>query len=62
MINTKTNDFLNNMTKLVNESELPPCVVRMALDLVRGQVAQLEVQALRQEADTAKAKEGAAGE
>ena len=54
-INKATNDFLTGLLQLVSGSGLPACNVRLALDLVRGQVAELERQAIEQE----KAKEKA---
>lgn len=56
MINTKTNEFLTALAKLVAECGLPACNARMALDLVRNQVMDLERQAVEQEkaAETAK--------
>lgn len=54
MINTKTNEFIAALSKLVGECGLPVCVARMALDLVRNQVAQLEAKALAKEAEAAK--------
>lgn len=49
MINTKTNEFLTALAKLVAECGLPTCNARMALDLVRNQVMDLERQAVEQE-------------
>lgn len=48
-INQKTNQFLTKLTDLVKNCGLPACNARMALDLVRNQVAQLEAQAMEQE-------------
>lgn len=56
-INTKTNEFLTALAKLVGESQLPACNARMALDLVRNQVAALERQAIEQEKAAEAAKE-----
>lgn len=58
MLNTKTNDFLVALAKLVQESGLPPVNARLALDLVRSQLVDLERAAIEQEKQQAeKAKE-----
>lgn len=62
MINTKTNDFITDLSKLVWECGLPVCVARMALDLMRGQLVQLEAKALAQEAEVAKEQVAEAAE
>ncbi|MCC8181931.1 MAG: hypothetical protein LIO45_02970 [Clostridiales bacterium] len=64
-INGATNEFLDNLTKLINECKLPPTNVRLCLDIVRLQVVSLEQQAIEQEKaqEAAKAKrEGEANE
>ncbi|MCD7733669.1 MAG: hypothetical protein LUH48_00805 [Clostridiales bacterium] len=64
-INGATNEFLDRLTKLINESKLPPTNVRLCLDITRLQVVQLEQQAIEQEKaqEAAKAKrEGEANE
>lgn len=55
-INTKTNDFLTELTRLVNNCGLPACNIRLALDLVRNQVFMLEQQSVAQEAQAEKVK------
>ncbi|MCD8142274.1 MAG: hypothetical protein LUD83_03195 [Clostridiales bacterium] len=50
MLNTKTNAFLTALSKLVNESGLPPVNARLALDVVRLQLMDLEKKAMEQEA------------
>ncbi|MCC8075274.1 MAG: hypothetical protein LIO95_04915 [Clostridiales bacterium] len=58
MLNTKTNDFLVALAKLVQESGLSPVNARLALDLVRNQLVELERAAIEQEKQQAeKAKE-----
>ncbi|MCD8147858.1 MAG: hypothetical protein LUD84_11405 [Clostridiales bacterium] len=58
MLNTRTNDFLVALAKLVQESGLPPVNARLALDLVRSQLVELERAAIEQEKQQAeKAKE-----
>ncbi|MCD8367932.1 MAG: hypothetical protein LUC48_07925 [Clostridiales bacterium] len=49
MLNTKTNEFLAAVTRLVQESGLPPVNARLALDVVRLQLIELEKQAMEQE-------------
>ncbi|MCD8127693.1 MAG: hypothetical protein LUD82_09725 [Clostridiales bacterium] len=49
MLNTKTNEFLAAVTRLVQESGLPPVNARLALDVVRLQLMELEKQAMEQE-------------
>lgn len=49
MLNTKTNEFLVAVTRLVQESGLPPVNARLALDVVRLQLIELEKQAMEQE-------------
>ncbi|MCD7735321.1 MAG: hypothetical protein LUH48_09405 [Clostridiales bacterium] len=64
-INGATNEFLDRLTKLINESKLPPTNVRLCLDITRLQVIQQELQAIEQEKaqEAAKAKrEGEADE
>ncbi|MCD7760257.1 MAG: hypothetical protein LUH16_00545 [Clostridiales bacterium] len=64
-INGATNEFLDRLTKLINESKLPPANVRLCLDVARLQVVGLEQQAIAQEKaqEAAKAKrEGKADE
>ncbi len=59
-INGATNDFLDNLTQLVNESKLPPTNVRLCLDIARLQVVSLEKQAIaRERAQEKKAQEAA---
>ena len=43
MFNTKTKHFEERVIALVNESNLPPCVVGLVLDKVRAQVSLLEL-------------------
>ncbi|MCD7919241.1 MAG: hypothetical protein LUG45_04075 [Clostridiales bacterium] len=49
MLNTKTNEFLAAVTRLVQESGLPPVNARLALDVVRLQLVELEKKAMEQE-------------
>ncbi|MCD8009073.1 MAG: hypothetical protein LUF68_09135 [Clostridiales bacterium] len=58
MLNTKTNELLAAMVKLVQESGLPPVNARLVLDVVRAQLVELERAAIEQEKQQAeKAKE-----
>ncbi|MCD8382775.1 MAG: hypothetical protein LUC30_07665 [Clostridiales bacterium] len=50
-INGKTNDFLAALTKLVQESSLPVCNVRLCLETLRLQLMELERQAISKEAE-----------
>ncbi len=50
-INGKTNDFLAALTKLVQESGLPVCNVRLCLETLRLQLMELERQAISKEAE-----------
>lgn len=54
-INTKTVALTRAIAGSINQSGLPPCVVGLVLDKLRGQVATLEAQAVAQEQDQAKA-------
>lgn len=54
-INQKTNRFMEALAELINESELPACNIRLSLDLVRNQVAELERRAIAQEQQAAEA-------
>ncbi len=49
MLNKATNDFIDALTKLVNESGLPPVNARLAIDVVRMQVFDAERQAVNTE-------------
>ncbi|MCD7886736.1 MAG: hypothetical protein LUG44_03855 [Clostridiales bacterium] len=48
-INTQTNAFLAALTKLVQESGLPPVNARLALDIIRSQLVELERAAVERE-------------
>lgn len=50
MINTKTHEFMTKLTALIDGSMLPACNVKLCLDVVRAHVAQIEAQAIAQEA------------
>ena len=45
-INSRTFLFGQNMSKLISGSGLPPCVVGLVLDKLRGQVETLEAKAI----------------
>ena len=45
-INSRTFLLVQNMSKLISGSGLPPCVVGLALDKLRGQVETLEAKAI----------------
>lgn len=49
MLNKLTNDFLDALADLINNSGLPPVVVRLALENARDQVAGIERQAVSDE-------------
>ncbi|MCD7886329.1 MAG: hypothetical protein LUG44_01725 [Clostridiales bacterium] len=55
-INTQTNAFLAALTNLVKESGLPPVNVRLALDVIRSQLVELERAAVEREKQQAEAK------
>ncbi|MCD7822047.1 MAG: hypothetical protein LUG64_07555 [Clostridiales bacterium] len=55
-INTQTNAFLAALAKLVQESGLPPVNARLALDIIRGQLVELERAAVEREKQQAEAK------
>lgn len=57
MINKKTNDFLNQLYTLINNSGLPPVNVRLALDFMRMQVADLERKAIAEEQEAEKKRQ-----
>lgn len=62
MINKKTNDFLEQLSTLINNSGLPPVNVRLALDFMRVQVRDLEKKAVIEEQKAEEQKEAAAEE
>lgn len=49
MINTKTNEFIQQLLRLVESAELPVCNIRLALSCVMSQVADVERVAISQE-------------
>lgn len=59
-INKATNDFLSSLLDLIYKSGLPPCNVRLCLDVARGQVMDLERAEVQREiaADAAKTQPG----
>ncbi len=59
MINKKTEEFFEQLAKLINESGLPPVNVRLVLDLVRAQILDLEHKAVEQETEQEANKEEA---
>lgn len=45
-INNRTVSLTQSMARLISDSGLPPCVVGLVLDKLRGQVEMLEAKAI----------------
>lgn len=53
-VNSKINALLEQLTRTVNDCGLPPAVVGLALDKIRSNVRDVELQCLIQEQKTQK--------
>ncbi|MCD7756821.1 MAG: hypothetical protein LUH45_01425 [Clostridiales bacterium] len=49
MINTKTNQFAADLSRLIEKAELPPVNIRLVLQAMEGQMMALEQQVMVQE-------------
>ena len=49
MINTNTQEFMDNLFELIGNASLPPCNIRLGLEIALGQVIQLQNQAIKEE-------------
>lgn len=56
-INTKTASLNKAIVNIINNSDLPPCVVGLVLDKLRGEVSNLETRAILQERQAAEQEE-----
>lgn len=58
-INIKTANLNQAIVNIINNSDLPPCVVGLVLDKLRGEVSNLEARAILQERQAAESQEEA---
>lgn len=59
-VNSRTVALIRSMSQLISDSGLPPCVVGLVLDKLRGQVDTLEAKAIlaeRKAQEEAKARQ-----
>lgn len=56
-INIKTAALRRAITQSINQAALPPCVVGLVLDKLRGEVTALEAQAMAREQQEQKQQE-----